>query len=243
MVHTLAPWTSRYKLTKIFSNIDNAELAARLGSPNLFDRRGSIVFMDDFEATPFNWAVYSSGGAGGAAVLSNTKSFTGSQSVKMTTPNSSAEFVRIHKNLQRPIDGRMGLEFTFQPNSEIDYYRITMMLYETTIYYASSMQIDVANEKLQYTDSAGAWQDAATGVKLRTESTIWYTWKYVIDLSTHNYVRSMLGKNETDLSTYSLASAGYAGNPYLYASFLVYNGRNANDIIYIDNCIITQEEP
>lgn len=41
--------------------LDNAELAARLGSPVLFDRRGTVIFMDDFNCGVNHWDTVTKG--------------------------------------------------------------------------------------------------------------------------------------------------------------------------------------
>ena len=52
MVHTLPDYSTKYRMTNVFGNIDHSELAARLGSPSTFDRRGNIIFMDSTQILP-----------------------------------------------------------------------------------------------------------------------------------------------------------------------------------------------
>ena len=71
MAHTLPPWTSKYKLTEVFSGIDVNELAVRLGSPVNLDRRGNIVFIDDVEHALRKWEVSTTGDRGSCNVNAN----------------------------------------------------------------------------------------------------------------------------------------------------------------------------
>ena len=82
MVHTLPPWTSKYRLVKIFANVDVAELVVRLGSPVSFDRRGNVVLIDDFAASVIKWS-YPGYGTGNGHELSTAWAKSGSQSLKL----------------------------------------------------------------------------------------------------------------------------------------------------------------
>ncbi|GAH58675.1 unnamed protein product, partial [marine sediment metagenome] len=50
MVHTLPDYSTKYKMTNLFGNLDNSELAARIKPLSMLDRAGHLIWYDDFEA-------------------------------------------------------------------------------------------------------------------------------------------------------------------------------------------------
>ncbi|GAH20805.1 unnamed protein product, partial [marine sediment metagenome] len=66
--------------------------------PNTFDRRGNVVWYDDFEGVGKKWADFYVLDAG-TSVLSATRCYRGSQSMKMTTHNLAARSAGISKVL------------------------------------------------------------------------------------------------------------------------------------------------
>ena len=75
MVHTLPDYTTKYKTAIVFGNLDHAELAARLGSIDIYDRRGAVIDLDNFEAPYMRWIGETLGG-GGNVTLTTEKNLS-----------------------------------------------------------------------------------------------------------------------------------------------------------------------
>ena len=56
MAHGAPDWFGTTPQGMVHRVADLAELAARLGSPDVFDRRGNVLFMDSFENGQNNWS-------------------------------------------------------------------------------------------------------------------------------------------------------------------------------------------
>ncbi|MFH1593720.1 MAG: hypothetical protein ABID09_03365, partial [Candidatus Omnitrophota bacterium] len=95
MAHTNPDYTSKGKLNTITASTDNAELAVRLGSVVTFDRRGNVIFIDDFEGATLFWTT---GGAGVGNVEALTAAWgkSGSQSCELTAGAGAAGQARIY---------------------------------------------------------------------------------------------------------------------------------------------------
>ncbi|GAH83946.1 unnamed protein product, partial [marine sediment metagenome] len=74
---------------------DLAELAVRLGSINIFDRRGKVIDFDDFEDVRKGWEFELLGGA--TAVRASTAPKSGSQHWILTTGGAGGAFARIRR--------------------------------------------------------------------------------------------------------------------------------------------------
>ncbi len=88
MVHTLPDYTSKWKMLKLSANVDNAELAARINGINTFDRRGNVLYIEDFVCPNIVHPISYLGGAG-AATISCAYRKTGEYSLKVVTDDAA----------------------------------------------------------------------------------------------------------------------------------------------------------
>ncbi len=123
MTHTLPDYTTKYKMTNIFSNIDTAELAVRLGSGVIYDRRGNVVDYDDFEHGSLKWDNDFTAHAGTVAVSTDTAR-SGGKSLKIVTANAVADRMNIYRYVTPTFNTNIGMELSFAGVSS--YYRLWM---------------------------------------------------------------------------------------------------------------------
>ena len=155
MVHTLPDYTSKWKMDKIFANIDDAELAARLGSQNTYDRRGNTIWMDDFEAPSLKWAKVLSG-AGAAITINAEHPYRGSQHLKLvggSTVNRRAQALKYFSYLHV---SNVGAEVAFTADANVLYFILELMSFDGTYYTEVQIWVDPINDELSYLAAGGA---------------------------------------------------------------------------------------
>lgn len=223
--------------------INRAELAARLGSIVTFDRRGDVVLLDSFEGGLAGWEP-TSYGEGGSAVQSSVRARTGAFSCLLTAGSDDYHSAAISRWMPYLSLSSFGFEFSFTHQNPFDYLVLEVFFYDHDFYYKYGIRYIPSEEKLQYVDEVGGfYQDLATGVKLLSSEYLFNTWKMVVDTVGVKYKRLLLNNLSYDLSAipaYKLASA-----PPTYQHFDIYlEGREGeNDKAYIDDVIVTQNEP
>ena len=242
MVHTLPDYTTKYKMTKIFGNIDTGELAARLGSCNTFDRRGSTIWMDDFEEPILRWSVIG-GLTLGDAVLSTAKMQSGAQSCKINTGDTNGFPTIIRKDMDYSVAGRLGFEFA-QTRDAL----VATMIWEAKVYDGTWLHF----VRLTYTDatgivsvynSAGAEETIATVPFFGSGGTEFIHMKFVFDMTTHRMVRFIHEDRTYDISNV-LYWCPASGNPSHIELRMYVDGDVGQDrTIYLDDVIVTQNEP
>jgi hypothetical protein len=242
MVHTLPDYTTKYKLATIFANIDEAELSVRLGSNCIFDRRGNVVFSDSFEQSAIFWTQTISG-AGTSIAQDTTTARTGGKSVKFTLGAVIGAETLISKYLQSLLEKRIGIEAHFSTESTAGTIEIRLDYTTGTRVYMSGIKYSVADEKIYYYASSGDFLTLATGIKIQHYKYTFIPIKYVIDLVTGKYVRLLFNNDVYDLSTYSLSSGAYVSAEYSNPWILCHNPSASQKIFYLDDVIITQNEP
>lgn len=242
MVHTRPPWTSKWRMATIFEQIDSGELAARLGSPNTFDRRGDTVFMDDFEAATLKWKT---DGAGDNAAVSLSAAWakTGSQSCKLTAGEGAGGQAWIFKRLEAQVVGKIGAECSFTVNADTGAITFELRYYNGTHYYVAYIKYFKADKKFQYVNSGGGFVDLLTDIELESDIDTFNTVKIVSDTDSLEYVRFICNDTGKSMANLGLRRIGDDTPATLYFSVNHASAHAAVKSIYIDDIILTQNEP
>jgi hypothetical protein len=242
MSHTLPDYTTKYKMVKIFGQIDSAELAARLGSLSLLDRRGSVILYDNFEAAGMSgWKTGFS--AGGSCALSTTQAFTGNQSMKTVTDVDVGDYSGFHRDFCLPIERRFATEVMFCITGGKPNIRFGILGYTGTLRLQAQIKYDYNVNKLYYYNSAGAWVELAIVDSTNITYEPWLFLKVVVDWDKGEYVRLIFCSTEYDLSNLDIRSFADASPKHIYVSMITEAGTAAAATVYFDNFILTQNEP
>lgn len=221
---------------------DMAELAARLGSICTYDRRGDVIWLDDFECINIRWNSATSG-AGSSVSLSNAASRSGEQSVAISGGTEIDGAALIERYLQIPVLSRIGFEISFTVPKVDSYMLLRLyifdgeMLHEMYVYYQRS------SHGLYLVEPAGVVRLLDT-VSLFERSSCFHTIKLVGDYTTDKYIRCCLNNREYDISSYTIIESADTRAPQLCMEVRVENDEaGSNPCYYMDDFILTQNEP
>lgn len=222
---------------------DNAELAARLGSIVTFDRRGDVLWLDGFESPVVKWIV-TTDGAGGGAEVSPDAARNGGFSCKLTTDILTDDWVSLSHYLPYPVVSKIGIEVSFTMTTNLKSLLVAEWLYDGSDFHSAQVMYFSIDNKLQYLDNRGFFQDLVTDLDLYTAQTTFHTIKLVIDLETHKYVRVIFNETEYDMSALSYAhTPDPATIPNWRQQITITTGVDAAQSVYVDDVILTQNEP
>lgn len=242
MPHGAPDWYQYRRASTTFPIADLAELAARLGSPVTFDRRGDVIFLDSFESGWPTWRTDISP-PGGSVSLTPATSHHGGYSLKLTTNNTAFAMTKASRYVPCPHTSRIGFELAFA--FETDVRSLWFYLGVWTGSGRSHIQVkyDPPNKELSIYTSAPTWTPIKSNLALAADPEHWHRLKLVADLITNKYVRLLLDDIVLDLSDLAVYSPWSDTAPQ--AEFQSYVNTNINDhkSTYIDAVIITQDEP
>lgn len=236
--------TTLQDVRDVFGNIPEVsmgELAARLGSINYFERRGEVVFMDDFEDSTLKWEVTGTG-TDHSEVRSNATARSKNYSMKLTTGNAGGNIALMKHYHYMPKLKRLGFEYSFALGSDITLLYNLIYLYTKTAEYIVWMQYAPQSNRLQIVDVNNDIINVATSLDLKEGDLLFHTWKIVVDLDTEKYVRILLNDTEYDVSASFLKKTLGSYTPHMYLYIGVLNYASGNHYAYIDDVIFTQNE-
>lgn len=221
--------------------IGNAELAARLGSINTFDRRGDTIWMDDFEAVFLRWTPYTVGD-NSECVLVADESFSGSQSCKLRTDINVNDYAEIRRSFALPVQTRIGFQFSVTANMGDNNLEIWNSIYTGTELYQAKTKYHYDTKTLSVYDHTAGWTSIATDRVLGAKPLFYSTIKLVVDYSTGKYVRLLFDEKTYDISAYTMPYTTPAASPSMTILIQLKNLDATGRQAWIDNVILTQNE-
>ncbi len=226
----------------VYTMLDMGELAARLGSILTFDRRGNILFFDNFEDSLNHWRLVSED-ATGTAEITNAYARRGAFSVKVVTPVTSGYFVGLEHFEPIPPITSVGFEFSFT----IQETRYILEL-ETTLdtgkhrHIAKVQYYDIASQ-LEYWGQDDNYHAMLPIFTIYPLVGAWNTLKLVVDYTTFTYKRLLFNSYVLPIAGVEYRHYDFPATPRLYTRIRLFTKTAAIKTIYIDDVIITQNEP
>jgi len=236
------------QLTLGGQGISLAETAARLGSISLFDRRGDILWQDDFSTGLTLWnATCSAGGA--TPCISSDYPFNtsnGGVSAKLSLLQGNGKIASITRFEVYPTLSQMGMEIAFMVLAGMNkiIFDLKCGVLDGANGVIAQLRYDGSLGKIQYLNSANGYTDLAASVALSTGNQNYHRMKVVFDMKSRNYVRAYIDNylfNLANISAYQYASVTSPGSS---ASFYLTNTDAGNPyVVYAANAIQTTNEP
>jgi len=221
---------------------DLGEAVARLGSPVTWDRRGDVIYVNNFNDGLWG-ALYEASGPSCTAGLHVGHSRHGPYSLAVLGDGAAACDVTLWITLPLPVYSRVGLESTFSVRNPQDTHQQDIVWQDANVAGWAMVQYRVADRALDVYDQDAGWVTFATSVPLLPSTALNCTVKLVADLTARRYVRYILNDVTYDLSAYQPLFTGGAGYSWFYCGVITARGVGSIAPSYIDAVIITQNEP
>lgn len=220
---------------------DLAELAARMGSINTYDRRGTVIWMTDFRhglqgSTP------GVSDAGCDYHISTERSHFGGYSLELDPSDESGSYIEWGNVVQFLATGKMGLEAIVSLADSPDAVRLKMYHQDGTTIQEAELNYDTESGDWTVRTGDTTWETVLTGFEVQTGATAWYSIKLVIDPETGKYERLQVAKEEVDISEHSIYSYGSGNLGQLICRVMVYGDAARHAAIWVDAVIVTQNE-
>jgi hypothetical protein len=242
MAHGTPDWGITSAGVTVHRVEDLGEAVVRLGSPVSHDRRGDVIWWDDFECSLNKWQTQLDG-TGAAAVVSTTRARNGENSVQLTAGSTAGRESTILRSLPFPVLSGLGFEVHVSLDGNYEQVIVHLLIddgAEETIYEVRWTQ---TGGVLAYLNAAGTFTDFASGVSLSNAASHFHALKLVVDAQDQEYARFILNS-----TVYALAGIGArvfaaVANPGMQIAVQTFGDAGVNGIVYADDAIVTINEP
>jgi len=242
MAHGTPDWGLVGPKDIVYGLDDLGEQAARLGSPHLWDRRGDVLYLTTFrEGLGMFWPFTS--GVGADVRLSTGHSRQGAYSVCLRTGSTLQQYAAIQLALPFQDPSAVGLEFSWGAGGGNTLLRGDISWYDGVNEHYARVRYDYWTNDVSYWTAAGGWAVLEAGVWRHLCARPEHTMKLVVDMSLHQYLRFLLDERAYDLAGIPAQVVALPTAPYW--SFMIWHIGFAelNIDAWVDNVIITQNEP
>lgn len=221
---------------------DMADLAVRLGSIVEYDRRGDIIFLDDFEGVALDWATPGFP-ANAITIFNSVYPFMGSQCLRLTTTNVALSYTGIVRSLGSLGSNRVGLEISFSSvGANIDLI-LEIRFRAGGAIKTAGIRIAPADLMASYLIGIGIWADLQVLPALPNVDGYYSTVKFVVDFNTDRFVRLLVNSTEWDISAFPVIVLGGGVVDDIRITIQTLNRAAIGEDAYLDNFILTQSEP
>ncbi len=221
---------------------DLGEAVVRLGSPHRFDRRGDVCAAVDFRDGFGEFIRYNTVVAGNTGLCTG-HSKQGAYSVILTSAGTNAGEQGGHIVVPYTEPSWIGGEFTFSVQVDADPWRLQLYWVDRAIVWQAILRYTPATGQLWYYDGGGIYRPFAAGVWTFPTDYLRHTMKLVVDMVTHQYVRVIFNELRYSLAGILARNAGGGAYTDIDMWALLERAIGSDMDMYIDNVIVTQNEP
>lgn len=242
MPHGYADYGGRGPKSVVHALYDLGELAVRLGGIHSIDRLGDIFLVDSFENGIENCTVFTHG-VGSSVSLSGAKHKTGGFSCKFVSGSTLGKLAQIDLATPYPQISNMGAEFSFMLVSDVYQVSITLWVFTSTTYKGLYLKYYPGDDALYYEDIDFYEKELDLDADFRYADDCFNTIKMVGDFENGNWLRVITNKGVYDLSGIELFGETGIYDPMVKFRIQVYSASGDNAIVYIDDVMLTLNEP
>lgn len=231
-------WTPR----TVWGLEDLSEHAARLESPNVWDRRGDVIFQTDFRNGAGDVRFFR-GGANAASGLWTGASRKGAFCCYLTSGSTLPGYTALIKTIPFPVMGYCGVEASWSFVADTAYIVLMWDVRMAADNPQPTLQLDPNTGVLRIQTGVAAWHTISTTENPYRSPYCLNTMKMVFDLANRVYVRVILNENSYPLPNIPIYIFAAGGAPFAGAEFRHYGDGGKNAKCYVDSFIVTQNEP
>jgi hypothetical protein len=218
------------------------ELAARLGSIVTYDRRGDVVFYDDFSCGLCGWNTFQLTEVPEPRIVAYP-AVRGRYAVRMETYADVGYYATLIRYIPHPALSRIGLEVAFIPTDGSYQFMITLNRHTGTAMLEHSAWYDHTTGQLRIIAAGGLIVWVGTPGVQSTLNNNFISMKLVVDLVAGRYTRLLFNRHRYDVSGYAPYSRPDTTPAVLGVRLRVINTSGTLSVVYVDDVIVTQNEP
>jgi len=241
MPHGAPDWSNVVKYYQVHRLDDMAELACRLESIVRYDRRGDVIFCDSFDYGLSGWWVEIDGS--GAEVSLETKySRSKGISAKLTAGSDSDRYARITRLFPYIFSETFGAEVSFTYHEFTDYIQLHLGITRDFIISKFVVRYSIQDLTIKIR-IPGGWKTIAEDYEIEISPYFFHSMKVVGNAQAGEYERLLF---DGDVFSLKGISADVGTTTLLDRIEMAIENKAVtgyNPIIYIDDIIITQNEP
>lgn len=225
-----------------FSLQDFGELAARLGSIQTHDRRGELIWYDNFSTGLGSWITVLSG-IGSSISLAPVSSNNSGFSAKLTAGTTLNKSALMAYRLGIFSSNRFGIEFRFSLPEGFESVEFLCQVIKNNVAYQIEVKLYLSGGTLVLVDGNNVEHIIGTGISLGSAYIEFNNIKIVFDIDKLKYTRIIYTSTEYDVSSNTIKTSVSVGSNKVSSQIKIVGDGGASESSYLDYIILTGNEP
>src|SRR3990167_230055 len=200
--HGTADWGLSAGTVTTYQLTDLPELAARPGAPVTYDRRGEVLFIDDFSHGVSKWGL--GGGGSDESLTLSTLICRSGQFSALLTPASDTLFQLIAQHAVPTLaPSALGLECHLAASLDVLSFEWRLHIADGATQHRFAVRYNNATNELQYLDDSAAWVAFAAPGNVFEDPSVFHSSKLVVNAELDAYDRFLLDDTAYPLSGFT----------------------------------------
>jgi len=242
MAHGSPDWSKYLRNSRRFSVQDLGEMAARLGSPDTFDRRGEVLFYDVFDHGLTSWNLDYHGTGAVASIVASGTIYSG-YAAQLTPGTDGDMFTQLLKYVGAYQANRCGIEAAFTMLHGSYQFSIGVTVFDGVNQHYFSIGVDAVNNQLFYEDYVPHHIVLDNIPQPWGQPSPQHYLKIVGDASLNRYIRAIYDGREYDMSGIVPSLLPNSSTPQLGLSLQATGTAGAFLASTVSHAIVTLNEP
>jgi len=221
---------------------DLSELAVRQGSINRFDRTGTVLFQEAFDYGRGNW-FENSYPAGAFATLNGEYFSTRPYSLRLQSTTDVGSYCGVSCCLPFPFMAPMGIEVHFKGYTQFKQLIMQFILHDGTSQHRIDCAINGDDDNIKVYKWPGGYTSVSEDDLYFGVGSPFHVLKIVADPLTGYYHRLMIDEMDYSIPTFAIRKTSPSSRPQLYGLIMLIPTSGDVETVFIDNIIITINEP
>jgi len=219
-----------------------AELAARLGSLNVYHRGGQTVWFDRFDGGFSPWQIEENDETGSWTITTEGTEW-GGYAGKLTSPSGGVGSITLMHRMSSAEINKWGIEVGVAFTSEFECFNIALARYTEDRCQYGSFEVNRAENKFRVWNRLTGWENVGDLYVVVDENVSYHNMKLIIDMENLVYVRALFDEHSFDLREYELFNSGVDWLPQQTITIRFYGRDGSHDTAQLGHVLVTVGEP
>ena len=223
--------------------VGDSELAARLGSPVTFERRGNVYLVDSFEEG-LNKCVPTTSGTGAQVYLDTERARTGGYSCKLVAGSDEDRYAGVRWRVALiSREGLMGVEWHWCAGGYFRAIEARVRLRTTGLTSRFGVRLFQPGGEIYVWGPSDTWEETGLRFMFNPAEALFHAAKLVLDLLDGKYKRLQFNSIEYDLSEWEGYRPEFGNLLYVEFEIRLETFEGFNGWMWLDDVILTINEP
>lgn len=222
--------------------IDQSELAVRLGFPDGFEGLGRVIYFELFATDLGGWEIIGSGSFNGADIQTN-RYYWKPGSTRLTPGSTVDQNIRIQKIVPRMVARTMGFAAIWAITTDDVDIQLRLDVNDSALPDGYRVRVIGSSGEIAVLDDSSVYQTLATVGNMGSQARDWQYLKLIVDVENRVYKTVQFNEQRLDASAFSPPTISTFDPPSIIINIYAEDDTGNSEQMYVDSMVLTIDDP